>query len=488
MRASSPASSRPSAEPTVTVRTLAIAAAAPLMASVPPATPSFAAPRAACSAQRSVAITSAAAARAQSRTAAPGTESADFAAAASIAPAAPPGACPCSRACTARSSNPMLQSEKSSHEPARANEIRGRPMTSAHAIARRNNPSAYPPTPVASSSVPATPCPTGPAQFRETAAPGRYDQSPSNISSANPPSRIPATGLFHATGALFFRPMKPPHVASGDSRRGPGSVNFSGSKKPPSIARRSRFTVELPQPIVLRFSSRPAEGDASMEVRCDKCQARYRVDDARIGPQGLTMRCGKCQNTFKVMPAGAVPEQPKPVPAAAPAPKPAPAAPKPAPRAAEPAPNATMVFGQTPAPKPAMPAPAARPPAAAAKPVAAPAKPAAAAPADEGAGRTMMFQTGNLKTGAGKPAPRAEPEGGATMVFGQSPLAAKPAAAAPKPAPRPADSDSGSTMVFGQSPLLKPAPPAAALAKPAAAAVKPAVAPALAPEPEPTPE
>ena len=37
-----------------------------------------------------------------------------------------------------------------------------------------------------------------------------------------------------------------------------------------------------------------------MEVRCDKCQARYRVDDARIGPQGLTMRCGKCQNTFKV--------------------------------------------------------------------------------------------------------------------------------------------------------------------------------------------
>ena len=37
-----------------------------------------------------------------------------------------------------------------------------------------------------------------------------------------------------------------------------------------------------------------------MEVRCDKCQARYRVDDARVGPQGLTMRCGKCKNTFKV--------------------------------------------------------------------------------------------------------------------------------------------------------------------------------------------
>ncbi|MGZ6142998.1 MAG: zinc-ribbon domain-containing protein, partial [Myxococcales bacterium] len=48
-----------------------------------------------------------------------------------------------------------------------------------------------------------------------------------------------------------------------------------------------------------------------MEVRCDKCQARYRVDDARIGPQGLTMRCGKCQNTFKVMrePAATMPDQ-----------------------------------------------------------------------------------------------------------------------------------------------------------------------------------
>ena len=37
-----------------------------------------------------------------------------------------------------------------------------------------------------------------------------------------------------------------------------------------------------------------------MDVRCDKCQARYRIDDARVGPQGLTMRCGKCGNTFKV--------------------------------------------------------------------------------------------------------------------------------------------------------------------------------------------
>src|SRR5205823_9319193 len=87
-----------------------------------------------------------------------------------------------------------------------------------------------------------------------------------------------------------------------------------------------------------------------MEVRCDKCQARYKVDDARIGPQGLTMRCGKCQNTFKVM-REAPPPEPAPLP-------PRPAASKPVPaRPPEPSANATMVFGQSPvAPsRPAMP-------------------------------------------------------------------------------------------------------------------------------------
>ena len=207
-----------------------------------------------------------------------------------------------------------------------------------------------------------------------------------------------------------------------------------------------------------------------MEVRCDKCQARYRVDDARIGPQGLTMRCGKCQNTFKVTKAEPLPtlqDQP-PVP---PAPKPAAAAaaPKPAPRPPEPSANATMVFGQSPvAPsKPAM--PVARP-GSSAKPAAKP----AAAPADEGAGRTMMFQTGNLKTspGAARPPTRPEAESNATMVFGQSPVApSKPAMpAAGRPAAKPAEPDTGATMVFGQSPLAKPAAPArpAPAAKPGA--------------------
>ena len=241
-----------------------------------------------------------------------------------------------------------------------------------------------------------------------------------------------------------------------------------------------------------------------MEVRCDKCQARYRVDDARIGPQGLTMRCGKCQNTFKVMreaPAPTVPDQ------AAVPPRPAPA--KPAAKAPESAANATMVFGQAPvAPsKPAMPAakPAAPAPAAA-KPASKPGTGGMVTPAaatEEGAGRTMMFQTGNLKTPAAK---KPEPESGSTIVFGQAPAAAKPAAPAAKPAPR-GDPDAGSTMVFGQSPIKMPAAkpgPAAkkdegagatmmfgqapAVAKAPAPAAKPAPAPAPEPVPEPAAE
>ena len=218
-----------------------------------------------------------------------------------------------------------------------------------------------------------------------------------------------------------------------------------------------------------------------MEVRCDKCQARYRVDDARIGPQGLTMRCGKCQNTFKVTKTDPLPtlQDQRPVP---PAPKPF-AAPKPAgaPKpAAEPAANATMVFGQSPV-VPSKPATPVARPGPGTKPAA---KPAAAAPADEGAGRTMMFQTGNLKTSPvpAKPANKPEPQPRATMVFGQSPIApSKPVMpSAGKPAAKPPQPESGATMVFGQSPLAKQTAPA----RPAPAA-KPLPAPVPAPHPEP---
>jgi predicted Zn finger-like uncharacterized protein len=216
-----------------------------------------------------------------------------------------------------------------------------------------------------------------------------------------------------------------------------------------------------------------------MEVRCDKCQARYRVDDARVGPQGLTMRCGKCQNTFKVTrdPAQAgAPEAAK----AASAPKPAaatPSRPAPAAKPAEAGGAATMMFSAPvvsappapakPAAKPATPAvpPAPKAPAAS--------KPSAPAPADEGAGRTMMFQTGSsVKVPAAprsaQPKPAApENDSGATMVFGQAPVAAAATKPAAKPAPsKPAaapENESGATMVFGQSPIAVPReqPPAA---------------------------
>lgn len=155
-----------------------------------------------------------------------------------------------------------------------------------------------------------------------------------------------------------------------------------------------------------------------MEVRCDKCQARYRVDDARVGPQGLTMRCGKCQNTFKVM---------------------RPAANSPATAAAAPRPSA--------APK----APAPR-------------------PADEGAGRTMMFQTAPLKPPQGattaavptppKPQPKGEPQSGSTMIFGKPPAGANAAAPAASASPQPGNG-AGSTRLFSSSPAAqKPiAPP-----------------------------
>src|ERR1700730_15801550 len=126
-------------------------------------------------------------------------------------------------------------------------------------------------------------------------------------------------------------------------------------------------------------------GDPSMEVRCEKCQARYRVDDARIGPQGLTMRSGKCHTTLKVLRPAATAEAP-----AMPA-KPAQAPPG---RSAA---QTTMMF-VAPASGASAPTPVARPAPPPAPPAQAPvAKPAAPVPAaDEAAGRTMMFQNANM--------------------------------------------------------------------------------------------
>jgi predicted Zn finger-like uncharacterized protein len=223
-----------------------------------------------------------------------------------------------------------------------------------------------------------------------------------------------------------------------------------------------------------------------MDVRCDKCQARYRIDDARVGPSGLTMRCGKCGNTFKVTKDSAAGASAPPP--AAPASKPAPAA---AAKAAEPAPNATMVFGQA----PVLPKPAPKP---------------APAPAGDGAGSTMMFGQSPVAPavaaaalGKPKPAPAAAKppdDSGSTMVFGAAPVLPKPAptampkatSSAGKPAPAPAMVDgAGSTMMFGQSPIAAkpPAPPAPKPPPPAPPPPAPAPAPvAEAPAEEHSPE
>lgn len=39
-----------------------------------------------------------------------------------------------------------------------------------------------------------------------------------------------------------------------------------------------------------------------MIVECPNCQAKFRLPDEKIGPQGATLRCGKCRHVFTVEP------------------------------------------------------------------------------------------------------------------------------------------------------------------------------------------
>jgi len=70
-----------------------------------------------------------------------------------------------------------------------------------------------------------------------------------------------------------------------------------------------------------------------MIAACPKCNARYRVDEAKVGAQGARLRCAKCNAVFRVRAPGAsAPATAEPV-AAAPSPdvtRPAPAPPRPA--------------------------------------------------------------------------------------------------------------------------------------------------------------
>ena len=103
-----------------------------------------------------------------------------------------------------------------------------------------------------------------------------------------------------------------------------------------------------------------------MIVACTSCGAKFKVDEAKIGPAGIKLKCTKCGATFPVTlegaaaPAAAKPAPPPAVPAA---PKPIPSAPIPA--APKPTPPAAPIAAPRPAPAPAAPKPAPTPPAAA---------------------------------------------------------------------------------------------------------------------------
>jgi len=72
-----------------------------------------------------------------------------------------------------------------------------------------------------------------------------------------------------------------------------------------------------------------------MIVLCPKCKTKYRVDENKMGPEGVKLRCSQCQVIFKVAkrPPAQVPPAPQP-----PAPAPARAAPFPSATAVRPAP------------------------------------------------------------------------------------------------------------------------------------------------------
>src|SRR5262245_46013572 len=71
-----------------------------------------------------------------------------------------------------------------------------------------------------------------------------------------------------------------------------------------------------------------------MDVRCEKCQTEYELDESRLKPGGVTVKCTNCGHMFKIrkraptnvgLPAQQQPEPPRPKPPSAPRPAPAPA-------------------------------------------------------------------------------------------------------------------------------------------------------------------
>jgi predicted Zn finger-like uncharacterized protein len=84
--------------------------------------------------------------------------------------------------------------------------------------------------------------------------------------------------------------------------------------------------------------------DGSMIAGCPTCAARYRIDTAKLRPEGARLRCSRCETVFRVQPSAESPAQPAPAARPAPAPAPMPAA---APvRAAAPAPALAASLAQ----------------------------------------------------------------------------------------------------------------------------------------------
>src|SRR3954466_6966608 len=74
-----------------------------------------------------------------------------------------------------------------------------------------------------------------------------------------------------------------------------------------------------------------------MDVRCEKCQTEYELDEARLKPGGVTVKCTNCGHMFKIrkrpttnvgVPAVHEASRQRPAPNAAPPPPPPPARPR----------------------------------------------------------------------------------------------------------------------------------------------------------------
>jgi predicted Zn finger-like uncharacterized protein len=84
-----------------------------------------------------------------------------------------------------------------------------------------------------------------------------------------------------------------------------------------------------------------------MDVRCEKCQTEYELDEARLKPGGVTVKCTNCGHMFKIRRRSITNVGAPPVPREATAARPRPASPKPAP---PPTPPASAGTGHTPRP------------------------------------------------------------------------------------------------------------------------------------------